>query len=174
MSSLSVYHVSSPQLPDKVLTHLEDIASTLKEHGIGFERRQALTPVRPGAAAQEVLDAYRAQLDELITAFGCQSVEVISEDGMQLSTSAVAEQVCASNDVHWMVAGRGLLSLHIGDYVYALFCERHDLVSMAAGTRHWFDAGEHPHLIAVHLSTAAPGPTGDDTAGRFPRLDDLL
>ena len=27
MSSLSVYHVSSPEIPNKVLTHFEDIAS---------------------------------------------------------------------------------------------------------------------------------------------------
>ena len=43
MSSLSVYHVSSPDLPNKVLTHFEDIASTLAEQGVRFDpgkRRQ--------------------------------------------------------------------------------------------------------------------------------------
>ena len=34
MSSLSVYHVSSPEIPNKVLTHFEDIASTLAEQGV--------------------------------------------------------------------------------------------------------------------------------------------
>ena len=38
MSRLSVYHESTPELPNKVLTHLEDIAATLAEQGIRFER----------------------------------------------------------------------------------------------------------------------------------------
>ena len=38
MSSLSVYHVSSPDVPNKVLTHFEDIAATLAEQGIHFAR----------------------------------------------------------------------------------------------------------------------------------------
>ena len=45
MSILSVYSVSSPDVPNKVLTHLEDIASTLAEHGIVLDRWQATTPV---------------------------------------------------------------------------------------------------------------------------------
>ncbi len=47
MSSLSVYHVSSPDTPNKVLTHLEDIASTLAEHGVAFDRWEAATPITP-------------------------------------------------------------------------------------------------------------------------------
>jgi len=43
MSSLSVYHVSSPDLPNKVLTHFDDIAATLAEQGIRFDRWQAAT-----------------------------------------------------------------------------------------------------------------------------------
>ena len=34
MSSLSVYPVSSPELPNKVLAHFDDIASTLAEQGV--------------------------------------------------------------------------------------------------------------------------------------------
>ena len=47
MSSLSVYHVASPEIPNKVLTHLEDIASTLAEQGVRFDRWQAATKLQP-------------------------------------------------------------------------------------------------------------------------------
>ena len=47
MSSLSVYHVSSPDLPNKVLTHVDDIASTLAEQGVRFDRWQAAAPIQP-------------------------------------------------------------------------------------------------------------------------------
>lgn len=35
----------------------------------------------------------------------------------------------------------GLFSLHIGDYVYAVLCERNDLITVPAGMPHWFDGG---------------------------------
>jgi 1,2-dihydroxy-3-keto-5-methylthiopentene dioxygenase len=34
MSILSVFHPDSPALPNKVLTHHDDIAATLAEHGV--------------------------------------------------------------------------------------------------------------------------------------------
>ena len=53
MSSLSVYHVSSPELPNKVLTHFEDIVSTLAEQGVVFDRLPTTTPIRPGASQDD-------------------------------------------------------------------------------------------------------------------------
>ncbi|MDF5983467.1 hypothetical protein P4056_25970 [Pseudomonas aeruginosa] len=38
MSSLTVYHENQPEQPLKLLTHAEDIASTLAEVGVRFER----------------------------------------------------------------------------------------------------------------------------------------
>lgn len=59
MSILFVYYVATPDTPDKVLTHADDIASTLAEHGVGFERWQANTRVEAGASAAEVTAAYQ-------------------------------------------------------------------------------------------------------------------
>ena len=53
--------------------------------------------------------------------------------------------------MRFFVAGRGLFTLHIGDYVYAVLCEKNDLISVPAGTPHWFDMGEHPHFVAIRL-----------------------
>lgn len=78
MSSLSVYHVSSPELPNKVLTHFDDIAATLGEQGVRFDRWQAATPIQPGAAQDEVISAYRQQIDQLMTERGYVTVDVIS------------------------------------------------------------------------------------------------
>ena len=55
------------------------------------------------------------------------------------------------DEVRFFVAGRGLFVLHIEEHVYAVLCERNDLISVPAGTRHWFDMGEHPHFVAVRL-----------------------
>ena len=37
MSYVAVYHVATPDTPNKVLTHFEDVVSTLAEHGVRFE-----------------------------------------------------------------------------------------------------------------------------------------
>jgi len=181
MSILSVYSVSSPDLPNKVLTHLEDIASTLADHGIVFERWQATTKVAAGASREEVIDAYRQPIDQLMTERGLEAIDVISVNAglgqqAQLRASLLDEQLHEADEVRLFVAGRGLLSLHIGDFIYAVQCERNDRISIPAGTRHWFDLGEQPHLVAIRLFSTSQGVsaslTGDDIASQFPHLDD--
>lgn len=181
MSSLSVYHVSSPDLPNKVLTHFDDIAATLAEQGIGFDRWPASTRIEPGASQEEVIAAYQEQIDRLMTEQGDVSVDVISlnrdhPQRAELRASFLDEHRYGEDEVRLFVAGRGLLSLHIDDYVYAVLCERNDLISLPAGTAHWFDMGEEPHLVAIRLFSNPQGwsvsLTGDAIASQFPRLDD--
>lgn len=70
MSSLSVYHVSSPDLPNKVLTHFDDITATLAEQGVRFDRWQAAAKLQPGASDEELVAAYQGPLDQLMTERG--------------------------------------------------------------------------------------------------------
>ncbi|KAA0958077.1 acireductone dioxygenase [Pseudomonas sp. ANT_H12B] len=181
MSSLSVYHLSSPEIPNKVLTHFEDIVSTLAEQGVGFDRWQATVKIQPGASQEEAIAAYQAQIDQLMTERGYITVDVISVNSdhpqkAELRASFLDEHRYGEDEVRFFVAGRGLFSLHIDDYVYAVLCERNDLISMPAGTKHWFDMGEHPYLIAIRLFKNPEGRaasfTGDDIASRFPLLED--
>jgi 1,2-dihydroxy-3-keto-5-methylthiopentene dioxygenase len=169
MSSLSVYHVSSPEIPNKVLTHLEDIASTLAEQGVRFDRWQATAKIQPGASQEEVIAAYQEQIDKLMT-------ERDHPQKAELRARFLDEHRYAEDEVRFFVAGRGLFSLHIGDYVYAVLCEKNDLILVPAGTPHWFDMGEHPHFVAIRLFNNPEGRvadlTGDDIASRFPRLED--
>ncbi len=181
MSSLSVFAVSSPEIPNKVLNHVEDITSTLAAVGVRFERWQAVTPLAPGASQDEVIAAYKPQIDKLMAERGYVTVDVISlsDDHPQkaeLRAKFLDEHQHAEDEVRFFVAGRGLFTLHIDDYVYAVLCEKNDLISVPAGTRHWFDMSEHPHFIAIRLFNNPEGWvanfTGDDIASRFPRLED--
>ncbi|MDR6960576.1 MULTISPECIES: acireductone dioxygenase [Pseudomonas] len=181
MSSLSVYHVSSPDIPNKVLTHFEDIASTLAEKGVRFDRWEAATKIQPGASQDEVIAAYQSQIDRLMTERGYVTVDVISLNSdhpqkAELRAKFLDEHRHGEDEVRFFVAGRGLFTLHIDDYVYAVLCEKNDLISVPAGTPHWFDMGEHPHFVAIRLFNNPEGWvakfTGDDIASRFPRLED--
>ncbi|MEO4046543.1 acireductone dioxygenase [Pseudomonas sp. CAU 1711] len=175
MSSLTVYHQSSPQVPDKMLTHAQDIAATLAEVGAGFERWPVDASIQPGQDRSEVLDALRPQLDELMSGRGYSSVELLSQSRARYrdepSTEGPEEMRSTAAQGYLLLAGRGLLNLHIGERVFAVLCEKGDLLSIPAGTRYWFDSGEFPHLLALQMATRAAEPTGDEIAGRFPRLD---
>lgn len=181
MSSLSVYHESFPAQPNKVLTHVEDIASTLAAAGIQFERRETLVALKPGASEDEVLAACGAQLDAWMTEFTCTHAEVISLDRRDPEKAArrdalLDEQRRDSEAVHCTLAGSLLVALHIEDYVYAIRCERHDLVRVPAGVAHWVDIGEEPHVLAISLfkdaASVAGASTGSAIAAQYPGLDD--
>ena len=181
MSWLSVYHESTPELPQKVLTHAEDIAATLAEVGVRFERWQASAPIAPGASQEEVIAAYRHEIDKLMTEQGYVTVDVVSLDRKhpqkaELRAKFLDEHTHGEDEVRFFVAGCGLFTLHIGDHVYAVRCEKNDLISVPAGTKHWFDMGEEPHFVAIRLFNNPEGWvaqfTGDPIAKSFPGLDD--
>lgn len=178
MSSLFVYHQSIPEQPYKVLTHLEDIASTLAEHGVGFERLQAASPVNADTSDAELIDSYRVQIDTLMTERGYAVVDVVRAytADLVLRESSLAEHHCPEDEVRFFIAGRGLFTLHIDEYVYTVLCEKNDLISVPAGTRRWFDIGENPRVAALRFFRNSPGKaifTGDTLAARFAQLDDL-
>jgi 1,2-dihydroxy-3-keto-5-methylthiopentene dioxygenase len=181
MSVLSVYHETRPDQPLKVLTHAEDIAATLSEVGVQLERWEASAPIAAGASQDEVIATYRPQIDKLMAERGYVTVDVISltRDHPQkdeLRAKFLDEHRHAEDEVRFFVAGRALFSLHIEDMVYAVLCEKNDLITVPAGTRHWFDMGEEPHFIAIRLFNNPEGWvaefTGERIADQFPRLDD--
>ena len=176
MSYVAVYPIATADTPNKVLTHVADIQSTLAEHGVRFERWQP-SPVEKGASEAEMIEAYRAQIDAL----GYAAVEVIRVENDhpqkdELRTQGLAERTYSEDHVRFFVAGQGLFTLHVDDYVYGVRCEKHDLLIIPAGLPHWFDMGENPHCVTLRLFDTAQGRepklTGDDIAVRFPELDD--
>lgn len=172
MSCLSVYHLSTPDMPNKVLTHLEDIAATLAEHGVRFERWQAQTPLQSGASDQQVIGAYQQSIDKLMAEQDFSRVDVTREVGVDL----LAEHSYEEDHLRFFAAGRGLFNLHIEDYIYAVLCEKGDLIGVPAGTRLWVDMGEDPRFVAIRVFSKPEGQvahfTGDKIADAFPRLDD--
>lgn len=176
MSYVAVYSIASPDTPNKVLTHFDDIAATLADHGVRFERWDSC-PVEKGASDAQLIAAYQAQIDAL----GYPSVSVLSVTGdhpqhAELRAQFLDERRYNEDEVRFFIAGQGLYNLHIGDYVYAVRCEKNDLLVIPAGIAHWFDMGENPYLVTLRPFNSAKGEvpvfTGNDIARLFPGLDD--
>lgn len=176
MSYVAVYHLATPDTPNKVLTHFDDIVSTLAEHGVRFERWQP-SPIEKGATAADMIAAYQPQIDAL----GYASVELMNVTNAhpqpaEMRAQFLDERRYSEDDARFFIAGQGLFSLHVGDYVYGVRCEKNDLLVIPAGLPHWFDMGENPHFVALRLFNTAQGAvpalTGDVIASVFPGLDD--
>ena len=179
MSRLRIFDETRPQSPLAAIDEHAAIAAELGKVGVRFERWDASRPIAPGASQDEVIAAYRGDIDRLMAEKGYQSVDVISltpdhPDRAVLRQKFLSEHTHSEDEVRFFVAGAGQFTLHIGGKVYDVLCEQGDLIGVPDGTRHWFDMGPNPGFVAIRLFTNPEGWvaqfTGDEIAQRFPRL----
>ena len=149
-----------------------EIASELGAIGVRFEQ----WPTRD--AGGDALTAYAPEIERLKTENGYQSVDVISlapdhPERDALRGKFLSEHTHGEDEVRFFVEGEGLFTLHTQGKVFNILCTRGDLISVPAGTKHWFDMGPSPRFTAIRLFINPDGWianfTGDDIAARFPR-----
>ena len=180
MSRLRIFAEADPSSPLSSTEDLATIAAQLRGIGVRFEQWQAAEPVQPGATPEQVMAAYRADIDQLVAENGFKSVDVVSiapdnpnRDAMR--AKFLEEHFHKEDEVRFFVAGSGLFTLHVGEQVYEIRCEQGDLVGVPDGTTHWFDMGPEPSFIAIRFFTEPDGWvghfTGTDIARRFPRYE---
>ena len=174
MSVLSVYSVAIPEVPSKMLIDPEDVAATLADVGVRYQQRTIEGGLRPGASEADVRAEYGALLQNVAVELGLPvqdilSLERDSEQIAELNARFANEQTLAAEQAWLFLGGRALVSLHIGNEVFAFFGERGDLLVVPNGVAHWVSLGEEPHCLAVRL--APDGIKGEETgeaiAGRF-------
>lgn len=178
MTQLRIFSESEPQRASFSSREPEAIARELNRVGIRFEQWSAAAPLAEGADTETVTTAYRADIERLMGERGYQSFDVISlspehPDREALRKKFLNEHTHAEDEVRFFVAGSGLFTLHIGEQVFEVLCERGDLIGVPEGTRHWFDMGPSPSFTAIRIFTNPAGWvanfTGDTIAERFPR-----
>ena len=153
------------------------IGDALTRIGVRYER----WPLRDTADADTdgVLAAYAPEIDKLKTEEGYRSVDIIRlapdhPDREALRAKFLSEHRHSDDEVRFFVAGAGQFTLHIGEKVYEVLCEKGDLIGVPDGTRHWFDMSESPYFVAIRLFTNKEGWvanfTGEAIAEKFPRM----
>ena len=169
--------------PDQPLLSTEDpaaIARELSTIGVTFEQWQATQPIKPGASPEEVMAAYRDDIDRLVAGRGFRSVDVVSiapdhPDRAQMRGKFLDEHFHKEDEVRFFVAGSGLFTLHVDGRVFEIRCEEGDLIAVPDSTRHWFDMGPEPYFVAIRFFTEPDGWvghfTGTDIARKFPRYE---
>lgn len=164
----------------------EEVACELAAVGVRYDRWDIDAPPRT-SDQDEVLAAYRTEIDDLCAEGGFRLVDVArmhpSEEPNWPAKAAEArakfldEHRHDEHEVRFFVHGFGCFYLHLADRVHAVVCESGDLLSVPAGTRHWFDMGPRPDFVAIRFFQEEDGWigdfTGDPIASTFPRLDEL-
>ena len=183
MSQLFVYHSSQPKQAVKLLNHLEDISNTLAQVGVRIEHWQPCEMLNADSSAAEIIAAYADDITRLKKEGGYAAIDVFSVDETdpdkeQLQAQCFVEHTHSEDEVRFFISGRGLLSLHVDEHVYAVLCDKGTLISVPAGTKHWFDMGERPRFTALRLFNHAEGLiaefTGAAIAQQYLTLDDLI
>jgi 1,2-dihydroxy-3-keto-5-methylthiopentene dioxygenase len=176
MSRLTVYRDDIPEAPELRTETTEAIAAALAPIGVRFERWDGAVAVGEDDDAEAILAAFRPHLDRLIGATGAGSADVVklTPDHPQvrpLREKFLSEHVHTEDEVRFFVRGAGNFILHADGRVYDVHCTQGDLISVPAGMKHWFDAGERPHFTALRVFTDTTGwvphYTGDAISERF-------
>lgn len=180
MSRLTIYPEDAPLVPELDTRDEREITRALREVGVRFERWRAPRTLSRQDDDRVVMDMYQADIDRLKREGGYQSVDVLrclpdNPKKAELRAKFLSEHTHAEDEVRFFVEGAAVFYLRLAGRIYMTLCERNDLISVPAGTRHWFDMGPTPSFTVIRLFTTPDGwvaqYTGDAVATRYPTFD---
>lgn len=180
MTRLTIYPDAQPDNPVVDTEDYDAIVNELSAVGMRFERWQADREISADTSNDEIIEAYKNEIDRLVAAEGYQTWDVVSmhpdhPQKVEFRNKFLAEHTHSEDEVRFFVRGHGLFMVHAGDRIYGLLCEKNDLISVPANTKHWFDMGPNPVFTAIRLFNNPEGWvanfTGDEIASSFPSLD---
>jgi 1,2-dihydroxy-3-keto-5-methylthiopentene dioxygenase len=165
------------------------IRNELGTRGIAFDRSPVATSLHATQSAGQILAEHAEQVaavnaDDRYRHIDVAAVQHDHSDpdwrvhAATARSKFLAEHRHAEDEVRFFVAGRACFYLHLESEVFAVVCEIGDLLTVPAGTPHWFDMGSDPRFAAIRFFEEEDGWvadfTGDAIGERFPTLDQLV
>ncbi len=146
-------------IPDKNTTLREagEIKQYLGKIGIDYERWQASYDISPDASDQEILQAYRAEIEKLKLKGGYVMADVVN---IGPDTPNLQSLLDKFNKEHWhdedevrfIIKGRGIFYIAPENAeVVSIEVEAGDLIRVPRGTHHWFNLCEDMTVRAIRL-----------------------
>lgn len=167
---------------------LPEIVALLDPLGVRFERWSADVQLGDDSSSEQILAAYARDIERLKREQGYKSADVVrlkraagdagwEEKAWAARAKFFDEHTHAEDEVRFFVEGSGMFCLHLQGKVTLIVCERGDLLSVPAGTPHWFDMGSEPEFCAIRLFGSEAGWvanfTGESLSRRFANYDDV-
>jgi 1,2-dihydroxy-3-keto-5-methylthiopentene dioxygenase len=168
-------------IPDQAYStdNPDKIRQFLQQYGIFFDQWQAQVSFADDADQETILAAYAHVLQPYMASNGYRVADVININAQTPNYEAVrakflSEHTHTEDEVRFFVDGQGYFWFNLGQDapVFNVLCQAGDLISVPAGAKHWFDAGEHnPFVktIRVFIDTSGwvPHYTGSDIAQKY-------
>jgi 1,2-dihydroxy-3-keto-5-methylthiopentene dioxygenase len=140
------------------LENPREIKEFLNSRGVFFDQWTCDVIFDDRATQDEILSAYEKDLKPFMENGGYLTADVISINSLTENYEAIrakflAEHTHSEDEIRFFVDGKGLFWFHLEhEPVFNLLCEKGDLISVPAGTKHWFDAGENnPFVKAIRI-----------------------
>jgi 1,2-dihydroxy-3-keto-5-methylthiopentene dioxygenase len=130
-----------------------EIRTELSTLGIDYER-WSLDRVLPDSTADAVLAAYAEEIDAMKQRGGYVTADVIDVNPATLNLEAMLarfdkEHTHDEDEVRFILAGRGIFFLRIGDRVASIEVGPGDMLRVPRGTTHWFTLCEDRRIRAI-------------------------
>ena len=131
----------------------QEIRAALGAVGIDYER-WSLDRVPADSSADAVLAAYAEEINEMKRRGGYVTADVIDvkpeTPGLETMLAKFDKEHTHSEDeVRFILAGRGIFFLHIGEKVYSVEVGPGDMLRVPRGTTHWFTLCEDRRIRAI-------------------------
>jgi len=139
------------------LTDKNEIVAYLKTADIEYETWTPEHPTSPDAPPEEILAAYRKEIDALKARGGYVTADVInvteSTPGLDAMLAKFSREHWHDEDeVRFILAGHGVFHIHPRNGpVIAIEVESGDLIRVPRGTWHWFDLCSDRRIRAIRL-----------------------
>ncbi|NDB33868.1 MAG: cupin [Flavobacteriia bacterium] len=153
-------------IPDEKFTTNDPvlIKEFLNKKGIFFDQWFCSVEFPDTATQEEILTAYHKDLEPFMQQGGYTTADVISinkltENYTALRSKFLAEHTHSEDEIRFFVDGQGYFWFNLAHCpVFNVLCQKGDLLSVPAGTKHWFDAGaEEPFVKAIRIFIDASG-----------------
>jgi 1,2-dihydroxy-3-keto-5-methylthiopentene dioxygenase len=143
---------------DRSITDQQEIRKFLNDKGVIFEQWEAQEEFSEDADQETVLNAYAHVLKPYMEANGYKTADVISVNPNTpnldtIKTKFLTEHTHSEDEVRFFVDGEGLFWFNQGNGhpVYCVVCQKGDLISVPANTKHWFDFGPKTFVKAIRV-----------------------
>lgn len=156
----------------------KEIREFFNLRGVFFDQWSCDVVFDDRATQEEILAAYEKDLKPFMEQGGYLTADVISINKLTENYDAIrakflAEHTHSEDEIRFFVDGQGLFWFNLeNEPVFNLLCEKGDLISVPAGTKHWFDAGEQDPFVKairifIDMSGWVPHYTGSEIEKRF-------
>ena len=157
------------QAENRVLSETEQVRAFLAPFGIQYDNWEVAGRIGAQASADEILDAYHPEIEQLKIRGGYITADVIDVTPDVPNLQAMLdrfnkEHTHAEDEVRFIVKGSGIFHIHPeGSNVFSIEVREGDLINVPAGTKHWFDLCQERTIRAIRLFREKAGWTPEYT-----------